>query len=60
VSAVLKPYLGRWQIDVNPGGLAIWSATWRSDDGRQTRVIIAYSAAELADKLYVADEEVGP
>ncbi len=58
-SALLAPFIPRWQIEAHPAGLDIWSATWRSEDGHHIRVLIAHSAAELAGKLDAADQEVG-
>ena len=54
--ALLTPYTRRWQIDAHPAGLDIWSALWRSDDGRHIRVLIARTPMELASKLEAADE----
>jgi hypothetical protein len=56
--ALLAPYTRRWQIDAHPAGLDIWSATWRSDDRRHIRVLVARSAQELAAKLEAAAEEL--
>jgi hypothetical protein len=60
VVALLAPYTCRWQIDAHPGGLDIWTATWRSADGRHIRCLIARSAVELAGKLATADQEIKP
>jgi hypothetical protein len=57
-SALLAPYARRWQIDAHPAGLDIWSAIWRSEDGRHIRVLIARTPTELASKLEAADEEL--
>lgn len=56
---MLEPYLDRWAVEAYPGGLDIWSGTWRSEDGRHIRVLVAHSATELAGKLAIADEEIG-
>jgi hypothetical protein len=52
---LIEPYRARWAIEVNPGGLKVWTATHRSGDGRHVRSLVAPSAAELAAKLAVAD-----
>jgi hypothetical protein len=57
--ALLNPYLGRWKIGANPGGLPVWTAEHCSPDGRHIRYIVAHSAEELAAKLESA-ETVGP
>jgi hypothetical protein len=56
-AGLLAPWTGRWQIERCPGGLDVWAATRRSDDGRQIRYIVARTAAELAAKLEAADSE---
>ena len=49
----------RWEITAYPGGLGVWSAEHRSEDGRHIRYIVAPTAAELASKLQAA-ELAGP
>ncbi len=53
--ASLNPYLGRWKIGANPGGLPVWTAEHRSPDGRHIRYIVAHSPEELAGKLETAE-----
>ncbi len=45
----LAAYGQRWEIEANPGGLDVWYATRQR--GTETRVIVAFSAPELAAKL---------
>jgi hypothetical protein len=40
-----------WRIDALPAGLNGWSAYWQSKDGRERRVIVERSAAELLARL---------
>jgi len=53
--ALLNPYLGRWKIGANPGGLPAWTAQHCSPDGRHIRYIVAHSPEELAGKLETAE-----
>lgn len=53
--ALLAPFEGRWQIDRHPAGLLVFTATYRSQDGRHIRSIVAHSEAELASKLATAE-----
>ena len=46
---VLAPFTGRWQVDVQPAQVPVWSAIRQR--GTETRVVIAFSAPELAGKL---------
>jgi hypothetical protein len=55
----LLPFRGRWAIAARPAGLNVWTAERASEDRRSIRYIVAGSAAELAAKLAVADEEAG-
>jgi hypothetical protein len=57
-AAVLLASYTLWQVDAYPGGLDIWSATWRSGDGKHIRCLIARTAEGLAAKLADADPEV--
>jgi hypothetical protein len=45
----LGRYMGRWAIDVQPAQVPVWCAVRRR--GTETRVVIAFSAADLAGKL---------
>ncbi len=45
----------RWEIIAHPGGLGVWSAEQRSEDGCHIRYIVAPTAAELAEKLQAAE-----
>ena len=40
-----------WRIDAHPLGLGLWSAEYRSEDGRSVHYIVAHSGTELEDKL---------
>jgi hypothetical protein len=42
-----------WQFDMHPGGLQVWTASWRSEDGRHERYIVASSDYELLARLRV-------
>ncbi len=45
----------RWEITAYPGGLNVWTAEHRSEDGCHIRYIVALNAAELAEKLQAAE-----
>jgi hypothetical protein len=53
--ASLVPYVGRWAINVFPGGLPVWTAEHHPPDGRHIRYVAAHSAEELAAKLETAE-----
>jgi hypothetical protein len=40
-----------WEITVRPGGLSVVTAYWTTEDGRHRRYIVAWTAAELLDRL---------
>ena len=50
---VLAPFTGRWQIDVQPATAPVWSALRQR--GTETRVLIAFTPADLAAKLTAAE-----
>ena len=52
---LLLPFSDRWQIAARPAGLPVWTAERSSVDGHSIRYIVARSAAELAEKLRVAE-----
>jgi len=52
---VLAPFTGRWQIDVQPATAPVWSALRQR--GTETRVLIAFTPADLAAKLTAAEAE---
>ncbi len=54
LGALQSRYGDMWEIERNPGGLPVWTATHRSPDGRSLRYIVAHQADELARKLNVA------
>ena len=43
-----------WELEAFPGGLPVYSATHRTQDGRHIRVLVAHTPAELAAKLETA------
>ena len=45
----LGQFAGRWQVEVQPAQLPVWCAIRQR--GTETRVVIAFSAPELAGKL---------
>jgi hypothetical protein len=46
---LLRPFAGRWQIDVQPSQVPMWWAL--RERGSERRIIVAFSAPELAVKL---------
>jgi hypothetical protein len=46
---LLRPFAGRWLIDVQPAQIPVWWAM--RERGSERRVIVAFSAPELAVKL---------
>ena len=52
--AALAAHFPQWEITSGPGGM--WTACWRSPDGRSRRVIVAASAAGLLARL----QAIGP
>ncbi len=54
MSAILRAAHDDWELD-RPLGL--WSALWRSPDGRSEHYVVARTAPELADKLARAEDE---
>lgn len=46
---LLRPFAGRWQIDVPPAEVPVWCA--RRERGSERRIVVAFSAPELAGKL---------
>ena len=44
-----------WTISAHPLGLGLWSAEYRSDDGRSIHYVVTRTAAELAAKLEAAE-----
>jgi hypothetical protein len=46
---LLRPFAGRWQIDVPPAQMPVWCAL--RERGSERRIIVAFSAPELAGKL---------
>lgn len=56
-SAALMSTLHRefpcWQFGMHPGGLQIWTASWRSEDGRHEHYIVASNDYELLARLRV-------
>jgi hypothetical protein len=40
-----------WEIIINPGGLDICTAYWRSPDGRSRRVVVTRSGGDLLTRL---------
>jgi hypothetical protein len=53
----LGQYMGRWAIDVQPAQVPVWCAVRQR--GSETRVVIAFSAPELADKLTAIEDADG-
>ena len=49
----LGQFAGWWQVDVQPAQVPVWCATRQR--GTETRVVIAFSAPELAGKLTAID-----
>jgi hypothetical protein len=54
---LLRPFAGRWQIDVQPAQVPVWCAL--RERGSERRVIVAFSAPELARKLTAAEAADG-
>jgi hypothetical protein len=54
--AELAPFAKRWDLAAYPGGLDVYSAERREDDGSM-RYIVARTPAELAAKLAEAEAE---
>jgi len=54
---LLRPFAGRWQIDVQPAQVPVWCAL--RERGSERRVIVAFSAPELAGKLTAAEAADG-
>jgi hypothetical protein len=46
---LLRPFAGRWQIDMQPAQVPVWCAL--RERGSERRIIVAFSVPELADKL---------
>jgi hypothetical protein len=46
---LLRPFAGRWLIDVQPAQVPLWCAL--RERGSERRIIVAFSAPELAGKL---------
>jgi hypothetical protein len=46
---LLRPFAGRWQIDMQPAQVPVWCALRERCSER--RIIVAFSVPELADKL---------
>ena len=44
-----------WQISEHPGGLKVWTALYKSPDGRHERYLVAPGPAELLDRLRNVD-----
>jgi hypothetical protein len=40
-----------WQIEHNPAGQGLWSADWKSADGREHRHVAAQSTVDLVAAL---------
>jgi len=55
---VLAPFTERWQIDVQPATVPVWSALRQR--GTETRVLIAFTPADLAVKLTAAEADDAP
>ena len=53
--ALLEEFGDVWQISVYPGGLPVWTALWKSPDGRHERYVVAPGPGELLDRLRVVD-----
>jgi hypothetical protein len=56
--AELAPFAERWDIAAYPGGLDVYSAERREDDG-SLRYIVGRDPAALAAKLAEAEAEAG-
>ena len=54
---VLAPFTGRWQVDVQPAQVPVWCAIRQR--GTETRVVIAFTAPELASKLTAIEDADG-
>jgi hypothetical protein len=54
---LLKPFAGRWLIDVQPAQVPVWCAV--RERGSELRIIVAFSAPELAGKLTAAEAADG-
>jgi len=54
--SVLRREFPAWQFDVHPGGLRVWTALWRSEDGRHERYIVARTDAELLARLRAVEQ----
>lgn len=48
-AGLLRRFARRWQIDVQPAEVPVWWA--RRERGSERRIIVAFSAPELAVKL---------
>lgn len=46
---LLRPFAGRWQIDVQPAQVPVWCAL--RERGSERRIVVAFSAPGLAGKL---------
>jgi hypothetical protein len=44
-----------WQISERPGGLPVWTALYKSPDGRHQRYLVAPSPSLLLDRLRAVD-----
>jgi hypothetical protein len=44
-----------WTIDAHPLGLGLWTAEYRSEDGRSIHYIVTHTGEELAGKLETAE-----
>jgi hypothetical protein len=53
----LRPFAGRWQIDMQPAQVPVWCAL--RERGSERRIIVAFSAPELADKLTAVEAADG-
>jgi hypothetical protein len=55
--ALLKEFGDVWQISVRPAGLVVWTALWKSPDGRHIRYLVAPDPDQLLERLRVIDPE---
>ncbi|HEY1621763.1 MAG TPA: hypothetical protein VGG25_29350 [Streptosporangiaceae bacterium] len=53
---VLRREFPAWQFDIHPEGLRVWTALWRSEDGRHERYIVARTDSELLARLRAVDQ----
>ena len=54
---LLRPFDGRWQIDVQPAQVPVWCAL--RERGSERRIIVAFSAPELVTKLTAVEAADG-